>query len=72
MGSREALALCRLDELESSGDSEGAPSTGMVAIDGERIFLGVLGRDPRGESVGELDLCEEGEKKGKGWTRGEE
>jgi len=65
MGSREALALGRLDELESSGDSEGAPAAGVISIDGKCIFLGILIRDPRGESVGELDLGREGREPGR-------
>jgi hypothetical protein len=63
MGSREALALGRLDELERGSDSEGASTTGVVTIDRECILFCVLGRDPRGEPVGELDLGGKGKKR---------
>lgn len=66
MGSREALALHRLDELEGSSDSQGAPAARVVPVDGKCVFVGVLGRDPRGESVGELDLGKEEKEAGMG------
>lgn len=62
MSRRKALALGRLDKLQGGGDSEGTPAAGVVAVDGERVLLRILGSDPRGEAVGQLDLAVEGGK----------
>ena len=60
VGRRKALALGRLDKLEGGGDSQGTPTARVVTVDGERVLLRVLGRDPCGEAVGEFDLAVEG------------